>query len=150
MEPTKSIHVIGFQWDEYTPQVEAQLTKDLIALNQAVTRWPGSIFKASAGLEAHRIIAALNIELALPEEARTWRTYQTTHDRVQVPDWAEDVIACDLSVKHSNSNVISRGPHNGYALKEFGRMDGYYPFKRRPPNTKWATSDPLVTMIWGG
>lgn len=145
-----SIHVLGFYWDQYTPQVEAQLTKDLIGLQEAVTKWPNSVMKVSAGPEAARVIAALNLERADPREAKIWRTYKTGARRVAAPEWAETVIPFDLSIKKSDSNIIKKGPHSGYALKEFGRSNGFDPFNRRPATTKWATSDPLVTMIWGG
>lgn len=143
--------VIGFLWDDYTPQVESQMARDLIALNRAVTRYPGSVMRVCAGPEAHRLIASLNLSLAdNDQQAKIWRTYSTMGRRLRAPDWATTVVSCDLTVRRSDSNKLERGPHSPYGLKEFGRMDGYDPFRRRPPQTKWATSDPLVTMIWGG
>lgn len=147
----KEYCVIGFLWDDYTPQVEAQMAKDLIALNKAVTRWPGDVMLVRAGPEAHRLIASLDLQLGTTDEsAKIWRTYLTQGRRLRAPDWATTVISCDLTVRKSESNKLERGPHSSYGLKEFGRMDGYDPFRRRPPQTKWATTDPLVTMIWGG
>lgn len=149
-EEAPQIHILGFSWDRYTPQVEAQLTKDLIGLNAAVTRWPGSTMRVSVGPEGARVVAALNLALALPEHAHIWRVYQTGTDRVTAPEWAKTVIPCNLQVKASDSNRLKLGGQPGYALKEFGRSNGWDPFSRRPSSTKWATSDPIVTLIWGG
>jgi hypothetical protein len=144
-------YVIGFLWDDYTPQVESQLLKDLMGLQAAIEKWPDCKMQVAAGLEATRLLAVLGIPTATDEQAFTWRTYHTEpHSQVYAPDWAKTVIACDLFVRNNPDNRIVRGPHFGHGLRKFGRSNGYDPFRRRPPQTKWATTDPMITLVWGG
>ncbi len=154
---TTSIYVVGVVWDNYTPAVEAQLLKDILALQAEATKWPGTELQIACRSSAvDRLLAVLHVIRSSDlSDVNIWRTYQTGADRVHLPEDVtasyEQVSECVLYVppkpNRNNLQVIKDDP--GYALKQGGRDYGYNPFDKPPPSSDQMYSrDPLVNYVW--
>lgn len=138
---------VGLVWDEYTPQVEGQITRDLIALQ---TQGPqGCDLLVVCGPEANKVLSGLGLRnAAVAAIARLWITYQTKAEEVLAPEHAETVIKRDLFVLQS---TIRLDPNEcpGYYMKPQGRIiPPSVNINKVMPNHV-GTTDPMIVYLWG-
>lgn len=158
MVDPKIIMNVGLVWDEYSPSVEGQLTRDLIALQNASSVHGVEIQVVSSHHNADRLLRSLGInrlselvggegELESPD---LYLIYQVRDKPVSAPFHSTRTIRRVLYRGTSHSNKLLEDHRwNGMPLKEQDR--GFYnsQFRRAPPpNNQWSTLDPLVTMVW--
>lgn len=141
---------VGLEWDEYTPTVEGQLTRDLISLKNAAYQYNVKIRVVTPNSQADRLLHALGIDRLPGHVGRPnlYLVYQANREPVAVPSNVRTIKRV-LYRGVSHSNRLRDQDWNGLYLKEQDR--GYYnsQFRRAPPpNNQWSTLDPLVTMVW--
>lgn len=143
--------VVGLVWDYYTPQVEAQITRDLIALKGLPSGRNLMVCYETEEPAITKVLNSLQVlrSPALPL-AKLWIVYQTGPDEVEAPEHAEDVIERDLQVHVADADVLDTGDHTGYYLKPQGRIVAPTISLNRPmPQHQPASTDPMVIYLWG-
>lgn len=142
------VFVLGIIWDRWTSQVESQLVRDVIAMQDETKTWPGQKFAVSCGPEASRVLNALNVTNVGPlsKAATTWRLYQTLEAPPQAPDWAKDTIVQVIFQKKHKTQFRDMSNTEIY-LKQFERDVNYDPFSRRPTHPGVAPETPWLVLL---
>lgn len=147
-QPADDYYVLGMLWDEWSSQVESQLTRDVIALQEEAVKWPNQKLAVSAGEEANRVLRALNVPNVGPlsEKATFWRLYQMTDSPPQEPEWAEDRI---IQILHQKTNPIRMEDtwNKEIYLPQRQREISYDPFSRRPRHPGVAPESPWLVLL---
>lgn len=143
---TRPIATVGLKWDKYTPAVEGQITRDLIAL-QASGAKAHELLVVCPDDSANRLLAALGIKQGVAQALATlWITYRTEEEFVEAPEHATQVIERDLYVERVGGKIDPR-EHPGYYMKPQGRVIAPSLINRMMPTHNGAT-DPMVILLW--
>ena len=135
---------VGLIWDFYTPAVEGQMTRDLIAL-QSETK-VRAVCKDSA---PERLLNALNISMGgKPENTKLWILYQTQAEQLRPPANAKEVIVRNLHMERATGNLDST-ERSGPPLKEQGRIVAPTLTLNKPMPNHSGPTDPMVILLWG-
>lgn len=147
-QPQTDYYVIGLLWDEWTPQVESQLTRDVLALLDEADKWPGQGLAVSTGEEANRVLRALNVPNVGPlsKQATFWRLYQTQEAPPQAPEWAKDQLVQVLYQKTANVRFADKSNQEIY-LRDRTRDINYDPFSRRPMHPGVSPESPWIVLL---
>lgn len=137
--------VIGLKWDVYTPSVEGQITRDLIALQSSF----GKITVVCDGDEPNGLLSALGVQHGIGNElAAIWVVYTTQEGhQVEAPEHAKEVIKRDMFVSKTDIE-LDGDPHPGYYMKPQGRI-GKPRLSQLPKPTHTGQTDPAVILLWG-
>lgn len=135
-------------YDEYTPAVEAQITRDLIAMRKLNSKEEFAIICEHTHCE--RLAAAFNIPLFTQGTPNFYVVYKTTEWWPEHPDETEAcVVMRDMYVSQEEIS-IDPDARPGYYLPEQGRlMAPKDRLTQRGPTGKGAV-DPTILMVWGG
>lgn len=144
---------IGVVFDDYTPQVEGQLTRDVIALTQLAAKRNADeeIVIVCESDKPDRLLEALNVRrVPTLQLARTWLVYRTKEDWPEVPDFALTVIQRDMLVKvrRNTLRVNSEQESDGYYLPPQGRPRPDKISMMRPAPNGYSPVDPALIMLW--
>lgn len=144
---------IGVVFNEYTPQVEGQLTRDVIALTNLANKRNSDeeIVIVCDSDRADRLLEALQVRrIPTLQLAPTWLAYRTKEDWPEVPDEAKTVIKRDLYVKvrHNNLRVNNEAEGTGYYLPPQGRPRLNKMNMLRPAPNGYAPVSPELIMLW--
>ncbi len=142
-----NIQTVGLKWDAYTPGVEGQITRDLIAL-QSQGPQGTDLSVACADDSASRLLNALGIQRGEAKEARLWITYRTEEPLVQAPEHASTVIERDLYVAVNNQTIDTEA-HPGYYMQPQGRVIPQNYMLNKPMPNPNGRCDPMVILLWG-
>jgi hypothetical protein len=138
---------MGIKWDVLTPQVRAQITKDLIAIqNQPMSR-NLLVYYEGDNAEVDTILQSLQIErVPLAATAYLWVLYQTGEDALPEPEHARQVVVRDMRIR-SAETVLDTSEHNGFYLAPQGRNIAPTLDLNRPmPN--WYPGGPTPDLVW--
>lgn len=139
---------IGIVFDNYTPQVESQMTKDFIAIkyayNNQVIACCADVSVVSTALQALQIQVIPNMDL--PTQCLV---YKTTQEWPEVPDNCTDKIERDLYVSVKDSKLVSNPNDKGYYLPQWGRpyVSDIHRMNYRPNG--FGPPDPAIKLLWG-
>lgn len=135
---------IGLRWGTYTPAVEGQITRDLIALQSSF----GKIIVIYDGDEPNGLVSALGLKSGIGDElADTWIVYTTEEgNQVEAPEHAKEVIKRDMFVEKTAIDIDGE-PHPGYYMKPQGRI-GKPRLSQLPKPTHTGQTDPAVILLW--
>jgi hypothetical protein len=137
----------GVKWDSYTPQVEAQLTKDLIAMS---TQARGLNFvMVCDSNEADRLLISMRVKrITASTFATMWIMYRTQEEsHIEIPEHAVTILERDMSMDVA-APVIDPGTHSGYALTPQGRVAPDRIGINRPAPNSSAKPDYALIMLW--
>lgn len=143
-------YVIGVAWDLYTPAVEAQMAKDLIALKAEATVQRARLIVATEHVDADHILKALGIErINSMTPASIVRAYKV-HSSPEVDVHHEvEIIECDLSVQKAQPNLYPEETP-GYELKRGDQPIAPTVDPDKPaPVVRQGQIDPAKLFIWG-
>lgn len=132
---------VGLLWDTYTPAVEGQLTRDIIALQQE-----GQIMVVCKNSNPGRVLQALNVAI-VDADTKFWIVYKTGEAHVEAPEGATTVIERDLYVGHTKTQLDTR-EHAGYFMKPQGRIVPSPFTVERPMPVHNGQTDPMVVLLW--
>lgn len=144
---------IGCIFDSYTPQVEGQLTRDIIALTGLAAKRHADeeIVIVCDSDKPDRLLDALNVRrVPTAQLARTWLVYRTNEDWPEVPEFARTVIQRDLFVKVRRNTMRINGPaqSEGYYLPPQGRPRPDKIGMVRPAPNGYVPVDPALILLW--
>lgn len=141
--------IVGLIYDDYTPSVESQIARDLIAIRDAYPREEFEVQATSMGPQ--KLLQALGVAMVTEGEPSLYVVYKTTEFWPDHPNEDENTVICrDLYVS-SVEPSLSQGVHPGYYVPtEQGR-----PIREQNPLHKVAPRgkgiiDPAILMLWGG
>ena len=135
----------GVLYLAYTPAVEAQLVRDIIAMQSSMNQ---DLVCCCAKDDADRVLQSFNIR-RLPADtiAKLWIVYKTNiDDAISTPEFAETTITRDLFLTSSSNSLQIRDNDSGYFLPEPGRAAPARNFVMPTQNT--PTTDPAVLFLW--
>lgn len=144
---------IGALWNKYTPQVESQLTRDVIALLDVAynRRRDEEIIIVSEQPIADAVLSALGVRrVPLIHLARTWIVYRTDEEWPEEPNTARTVIPRDLyqRVKPGNLMALDAEHSRGYYLPPQGRPNSNSLGLKRPAPNGYSPVNPLALLQW--
>lgn len=140
-------YFFGVTWDFYTPAVEGQLVKDIIAMTQAKVKCTLKV--ACIHSQADRVFKSFGIERIGAETLATlWITYQTEEEPVHAPDHAHIVVERNLYQPKSNGYINMVHNDKGYYLPPQGRIGPDSINMYRPAPNGYAPIDPALIMLW--
>ncbi len=143
----RPIHTVGLWWDVFTPAVEGQITRDVIAL-QAQGSVQADLMIVCRDNSADRLLDALGVKRGVTHALATlWITYRTGQEHVEAPEHAATVIERDLHVEDA-STQLDPTPAPGYYLKPQGRIKGPSSILQRPMPIHNGQTDPMVVLLW--
>lgn len=142
---------IGVVYNHYTPQVEAQLTRDLIhVLNLHSMRGRDCVVVSQDG-RLDPVIQSLGCRRAyLPKLPKTWFQYRTKEDWPELVPEARPggtVIQRDLYVPVKEGN-LQEAEQGAYYLPPQGRISPDVISLLRPAPNGFAYPDPMISFIW--
>lgn len=138
--------LVGLLWDEWTPQVESQLLRDVMALQDDINI--GKRLVVSTGPEADRVLRAVDVPNIGPlsKEATFWRLYQTGESPPEAPEWATDSLVQILYQKVNNQHFLDKRDSEIF-LPNRQRDVNYDPFARRPIHPGVAPESPWLVLL---
>lgn len=140
-------HTLGMVWDKYTPAVEGQITRDVIALQSETPAGDTLSFVCPDG-SADRLFNTLGVVRSMvPGLANVWITYRTQEDKVFAPEHATEVIERDL---YQDAKDVELDPesHPGYYMKPQGRVVAPQMNRHKPAPSHYGPTDPMVVLLW--
>ena len=144
-----STFYFGVKWDKYTPQVEAQLTKDLIAMVDQAQTLKLNLVAVCESSEADRVFLSMNVRrLPLSTFATMWLLYKTHRDSdVEMPEHAKRVLIREMFTTVAPP-TIDTGRHSGYSLAPQGRVAPPRIGVNRPAPNSTAKPDYALILLW--
>lgn len=137
---------VGIIFDDYTPAVEAQLTRDLISLKY--------YYQTDITVCCEMLSYIQNVCLSLGikcisniEQATAFIIYQTKEEMI-LPENSGETLIRKLFQEKEETNLVSNPNNKGYYLKEFGRpyLSDINRLQYRPNG---LTVDPAIKLLWG-
>lgn len=141
---------VGLAWDDYTPAVEAQVCRDVIALqNDSRVK---DLVVISASDRADRVLTALGVRrLPMLSLARDWVAYRTkpeTQNYEIIPEHVDNDCIVDRNLFTTNIGPnIDGESRNGYALKPQGRPIPNQLNMHKPPPNAYPPMDPSFSLL---
>ncbi len=143
----RPVAVCGLWWDVFTPAVEGQITRDIIAL-QSQGAVQTQLMVVCRDNSADRLLDALGVKRSVAHAlASLWITYRTGEKRVEAPEHAETVIERDLHVNDS-STQLDPTPKPGYYMRPQGRIKAPSNILQRPMPIHNGQTDPMIVLLW--
>ena len=143
----KTIHNIGLVWDAYTPAVEGQITRDVIALLSEYSN--AKLIFNCPDSSPRMLFMSLGVDLGEnPDLCKLWITYQTEAEHVEAPEYAETVIERNLYIAPGEPN-LDPNEHPGYYMKPQGRIIAPQLNRQKPPPMHYGPPDPMIILLWG-
>lgn len=133
--------IIGLAWDKMTPGVQAQIIRDLLALNSNVTAvyW--------TGVELDATMRVLGITRTTDKDkVEVWRTYQVGETEVRPPT-PVDVVPCVLHRKTTNVQLI-KNKKTKRTPEPQGIYNTFNPYNIPMPDPYGRAVDPRVLLVW--
>lgn len=142
---------LGVIFDEYTPQVEAQLLRDCLAAQSVADRNEELVIACESD-KADRMLESIGIRrVPLMSKARELLLYKTEEFWPEYPEHIRTVILRDLYVPKKNPNVlleVDPDQANGYYLPPQGRLSPDTLSLERPAPNGYIPLDPSMIMQW--
>jgi len=144
---------VAMKWTDYTPQVESQITRDVIALTSLAAKRNADeeIVIVSDSDKADKVIDALGVRrVPLLHLARIWLVYKTGEEWPEVPETARHIIQRDMQVrvKRPNMRVNDNLQGDGYYLPPQGRPRPDKIQMIRPAPNGYSPVDPALIILW--
>lgn len=144
---------ITITYDQYTPNVEAQITRDFLAMQTACPNTP--FFCISQDEKPKLALKALGIDLCAPnDQSHTLIQYKVGKHFAKRPKhlpFKSTIIDRDLeAVEDDLNNKLDLSQHPGYYLPDLSR-----PYLsdinrlRAPPNNGMIPPNPALLYLWG-
>lgn len=144
--------LIGIIYDEYTPAVEAQLTRDIIALQNAHPRDEFEVQCVGDEPSMDRLLNAFNIVRVTGGKPALYVVYRTTEWWPEYPDERTATVICrDLYIEDAAPRMSGEPSVGYYVPTTQGR-----PIRPQNPLNRMGHKgngkgmvDPAIKLIWG-
>lgn len=142
----------GAIFDEYTPQVEAQLLRDCIVLLEVARKQRyDEVVLVCESEKPDALLAAINMRrVTIPTLTTEWLVYRTQEQWPMVPEGATLEVQRDLWVptKNVQLTVMKDAQSEGYYLPPQGRISPDTISLLRPAPNGYIPADPALMLIW--
>lgn len=141
-------YVMGLIWDHFTPQVEGQIIRDLIAIQSQPSSRELSVYYDGTEPQLDTALRTMGIARTDAKPlARLWVLYQTASEPLVEPEHAKEVVVRNLQVKLKDPNVLDTGAHSGFYLAPQGRnISPTLDLNRPMPG--WYPGGPPANIVW--
>lgn len=140
-------YYFGINWDAYTPAVEGQIIRDVLALKStcrdemcAVVPQSEQVAKLMRTLQVKPILAPASL-------AKLWILYQTTETQIDPPAHAVEIITRKLFQKLSKGG-LNTNVRVGYYLPRMDRAGPSSSILTKPAPTNVGFTDPYIIQRW--
>lgn len=141
------IYTFGVLWSSYTPAVEGQLIRDVMALQSTYKCDIGVIVPDQTPIALLKGLGVTPI-LGPQSLASLWVIYQTTATKLEAPEHATNVIDRNL-YQAPAEGTLDTGTHTGYYLAPQGRAGNTSTIMNKPAPTSVGLPDPYIMQRWG-
>lgn len=143
------METIGLIWDRYTPAVEGQITRDIIALQASSGNQGLELVAVCTDDKADSLLRVLGVNKGIAEAlARLWIIYQTGPDAIDEPENAETIILRDLYVAPSETGLLDPDSKPGFYMEPQGRVIAPQVNLNRPMPSHSGPTDPHLILLW--
>ena len=140
---------VGVVFDTYTPQVEGQLTRDVIAFQNSPVMRDRELVIVCASDQPDRLLQALKVRRSpVLTLASVYIKYKTEELWPEVPEHVTTEIERDLYQAVARPN-LDPTPRPGYFMPPQGRPAPDSIGLKRPAPNGYAPIDPGVVLLWG-
>lgn len=148
---TTNRQYVGILFDAYTPAVEGQLLRDLMACCSTLSRGE-ELIVVSESQKADTLLKTLGIRrLPIPQKARVWLLYKVGDQFPLAPDWCSSEVQRDLQIREKDPNFLLQvdpDQGNGYYLPPQGRLSPDTLSLERPAPNGYIPTDPVAFQVW--
>ncbi len=141
----------GLLFDDYTPQVEAQILRDCLAIQSMSYGKYDELVMVCDNPRVDAVLGGLGLR-SVPTKSLTkrWFIYKTKRDWPQEPEGSTLVIQRDLyqPVKEQILTVLDDQHTNGYYLPPQGRLKPDTISLLRPAPNGYVPLDPSLILLW--
>jgi hypothetical protein len=144
----KAPYVMGLLWDHWTPQVQAQVVKDLIAIKDQPKVSSLAVYYEGDDPQVNSILNALQVARCPAKAlAGLWILYQTGVHPLEAPEHAAEVVERDMQIRSADADVLDTGEHSGFYLAPQGRNISPTLDLNRPMPA-WYPGGPTADLVW--
>lgn len=143
----KAPYVMGLRWDHFTPQVEGQVIRDLIAIQAQPFGRRLAVYYEGNQPQLDTAFRTMGVERTdMAVLARLWVLYQTGTEPLEEPEQAKEVVVRNLQVRLAEPN-LDTGDHSGFYLAPQGRnISPTLDLNRPMPG--WYPGGPPANIVW--
>lgn len=143
----KAPYVIGLMWDHFTPQVEGQVIRDLLAVQAQPACSELAVYYKGTNPALDVTLRTMGIQRSdMAVLATLWVLYQTGVEPLVAPEHAKEVVMRDLQVRLREPN-LDTGAHSGFYLAPQGRnISPTLDLNRPMPG--WYPGGPPANIVW--
>lgn len=146
----ENIRYLGFVCNNYTPQVEGQLTRDIIRVLDMPEMRNVDLCMVSTEERCDRALDALGVRRSsVLGLTRTFIKYRTAEEWPQTPEHCEIEIERDLYQPIADLNKLDPKMRPGYYLPPQGRLAPNSVTLKRPAPNGYTPVDPALVILWG-
>jgi hypothetical protein len=144
-------YVMGLMWDHFTPQVQAQIVKDLIAIKNQPESRNLTVYYEKDAPELKSLLVSMGIHRTPAKVlAGLWVLYQTGPNPLEAPDTAKEVVVRDMQVHVKDPDVLDTGEQSGFYLAPQGRnISPTLDLNRPMPAWYPGGPTPDIVYLWG-
>lgn len=143
----KAPFVMGLRWDHFTPQVEGQVIRDLLAIQAQPCSRELAVYYEGTNTQLDMTLRTMGIQRTeMAVLATLWVLYQTGTEPLEAPEHAKEVVVRDMQVRLQDAN-LDTGDHAGFYLAPQGRnISPTLDLNRPMPG--WYPGGPTADLVW--
>jgi hypothetical protein len=141
----------GVVFDAYTPQVESQMMRDVMALQRVAQNSKRELVIVCQSDRPDRMLSGIGCRrVPTAKLTRSWIMYKTKQDWMEEPENSEVIVPRDLyqPVKRGKLRVLDDSHSNGYYLPPQGRLSPDTISLLRPAPNGYVMVDPWLVLNW--
>lgn len=141
---------VGILFDQWTPQVEAQMLKDVQQCRTVADSGEEVVVCCTSDKPDPMLRQLDTRRVPTIQMATFWIVYRTKEDWPASPDWCTTEVHRDLYVPLKRSPLMhpDENNSNGYYLPPQGRLSPDTLSLDRPAPNGYISVDPSLIMIW--
>lgn len=144
-------YVMGLIWDFYTPQVQAQIIKDLIAIKNQPQCRDLMVYYEKDEPELASMLRAIQVNRTPSKVlAGLWVIYQTGVNQLEAPEFAKEVVYRDMQIHGTDPDILDTAEQSGFYLAPQGRNISPTLDLNRPMPSWYPGGPPgYIINLWG-
>jgi len=141
-------YVMGLIWDHFTPQVQAQVVKDLIAIQNQPNGRNLMVYYDADVPELAGLLNSMQIKRTPAKVlAKLWVLYQTGPEQLEAPEHAAEVVERDMQIGVKDPAILNTDEQSGFYLAPQGRnISPTLDLNRPMPG--WYPGGPTADLVW--
>ncbi len=148
-QPDRRVYT-GILFDDFTPQVESQIMRDVQQLRQVAARSEEIVVCCSSN-KPQKMLDQLQVRIVPTLQLATmWIIYRTKEYWPDTPEWCTTEVRRDLYQGNTGPNLMRTDPdqQNGFYLPPQGRLSPDTLSLERPAPNGYICVDPGLIQVW--